>query len=152
MGTHAQRLGHTLPASATVLRRKRGRHSYDSTPGPCCLGFEDGAKRRPTSIADALGQVTVPCQVGDPQVFEIDRVVQQEQRQRGLVVKVCALSLHPLVRPLETAHGLAAALAPLLATTDAPLRFYRFSARKPLGFSQGMNGVLALPLLVLVRE
>src|SRR5258707_6735366 len=29
---------------------------------------------------------------------------------------------------------------------------YRFSARKPLGFSQGMNGVLALPLLVLVRE
>ncbi len=39
-----------------------------------------------------------------------------------------------------------------LTATSALMVDYRFSARKPLGFSQGMNGVLALPLLVLVRE
>jgi len=91
----------------------------DSTPGACCLGFEEGTECGPAGIADALGQVTVAYQVGDPQVFESDRVVQQEQRQRGLVVKVGALPLHRLLSPLEVAYSLAAALAALLALRDA---------------------------------
>ncbi len=40
----------------------------------------------------------------------------------------------------------------IIADVVGGIAYYRFSARRPLGFSQGMNGVLALPLLVLVRE
>src|SRR5260221_4928236 len=119
MGAHTQRLGHALPASTTVLRRERGWHRDNSTPGACCLGFEDGTECGPAGIADALGQVTVPYQVGEAHVFEIDRVVQEKQRQRGLVVKVGAVPLHRLMGPLEVAHGLAAALAALRAPPDA---------------------------------
>jgi hypothetical protein len=121
MGAHTQRLGHALPAATTVLRRERGRHRDHSTPGACCLGFEDGTECGPAGITDALGQVSVAHQVGDPQIFELDRVVQPEQRQRGLVVKVGVVPLHRLVRPLQVAHSRAAALAALLATRTAAL-------------------------------
>ncbi len=72
-----------------------GWHGDDPTPGACCLGFEDGTELRPARIADALGEVAVPYQVGDPQVFQIDGVVVPQQRQRGLVVEVGALPLAP---------------------------------------------------------
>src|SRR6476660_9910076 len=102
MGAHTQRLGHALPASTTVLRRERGWHSYNSTPGACCLGFEAGPKRRPAGIADALGEVRGADHVGHPQIFERDRVVLAQQVQGGLVVEVLSLALHPLLGPLET--------------------------------------------------
>ena len=51
------------PHSATVLRGIGGWHGDHSTPGACCLGFEDGAERRPARIADALGEAasSAPC-------------------------------------------------------------------------------------------
>src|SRR5258708_40289635 len=96
MGAHAQGFGHTFPTARTLLTGERGWHGDDSTPGPCCLGFEDGPKRRPARIADAFGEVVIADQVGDLQVFEIDRIVGSEQRERRLVVEVAALSLHLL--------------------------------------------------------
>jgi len=65
----------TRPAAATVLRGVGGWYGYNPTPGACCLGFEDGPKRRPAGIADALGEVRVADHVGHPQIFEIDGVV-----------------------------------------------------------------------------
>ena len=88
MGAHAQPFGHTRPTAATVLAGVGGGHRDDPTPGACCLGFEDGTELRPARIADALGEVTIPYHVGDPQIFEIDGVVLAQQRQRGLVVEV----------------------------------------------------------------
>ena len=59
MGTHAQTLGHAHPTAIAVLAGIVRGNRDDSTPGACCLGREDGAKRRPARITDALGQVTV---------------------------------------------------------------------------------------------
>jgi hypothetical protein len=64
----------------------------------------------------------VSYQVGELQIFEVDRAILAEQGPRGLVVKVGALSLDRLVRPLEARYRLAPALAPLLAFGDAALR------------------------------
>jgi hypothetical protein len=66
--------------------------------------------------------VTIPHQSGNPPVFAGDGVVLVHQRERRRVVKVGALALHRLMRPLEVAHGLAAAVAALRATGNAPLR------------------------------
>jgi hypothetical protein len=44
------------------------------------------------------------------------------EQQRGLVVKVAPLPLHPLMRALEELHRLATARAPLHAPTHPPLR------------------------------
>ncbi len=69
-----------------------------------------------------------------PQAERADRAAQRVQAHRAELVERIARAVRAdgTIQPL---HGL-----------------YRFSARKPLGFSQGMNGLLALPLLVLVRE
>ena len=75
MGAHTQALGYALPTAATILGGVLGGNRGHPTPGACCLGFEDGTERRPARITDALGEMVVPYHVGDPQVFEIDRVV-----------------------------------------------------------------------------
>jgi len=100
-------------------------------PSPCCLGVEDGAKLRPAGIADALGQVTIPRQVGNPQVFQIDRIVVSEQRQCRLVVEVLPPALHCLVRPLEMAHGLRVRWVPFFRRLTRRCAFASFfSARR----------------------
>ncbi len=88
MGMHTQTLGDARPTAATVLAGIGGWHGDNPTPGACCRGFEDGTELRPTRIADALGEVVIPYHVGDPQVFEIDRVVLAQQCQRGFVMEI----------------------------------------------------------------
>src|SRR5215470_17867246 len=44
VGTHAQTREYSFPAAATLPARERGWRGGDSTPGPCCLGFEDAPK------------------------------------------------------------------------------------------------------------
>ena len=83
-------LGTRPPTAAAVLRGVSGWHGDDPTPGACCHGFEDGAESRPARIADAPGEVVIPYHAGDPQVFQIDRVVGSEQGERRLVVEVRA--------------------------------------------------------------
>src|SRR5215469_8806523 len=68
------------------------------TPGACCLGLKDGAKRCPASIGDALGEVVVPDHIRNPQIFHIDHVILLQQRECGLVMKVAPLPLHRLMR------------------------------------------------------
>src|SRR5258708_11236478 len=120
-----------LPTAATVLAGIGRWHGYDSTPSVCCFGFEDGTELRPTGIRDALGQAVVPYHVGDPQVFEIDRVVLLDQLQGFLVVEVLSLPLHLQVRFRQERDRLAAAMAPFLAPRHAPLR----RLEPPFGFT-----------------
>jgi hypothetical protein len=61
------------------------------------LACEDGAKRCPAGITDALGQVVVPYHIRNQHIFEIDHVILLQQGQCGLVVKVASLLLHRLV-------------------------------------------------------
>jgi hypothetical protein len=58
-------------------------------------------------------------QVGDPHVFQVDRVVLPQERQRRFVVAVGALALDRLLRSAKLAHRLAAPFTALLATRDA---------------------------------
>src|SRR5262249_18761319 len=122
MGTHAQALGHPLATAAAVLAGVLRGDRDDPTPGAGCRGFQDGAERRPAGIAAALGEVAVPHQSGDPQIFERDAVVGAQQTQRRLLVEVAPLPLDRLVRLGEPTHRRAAPMAPLLAAGDAPLR------------------------------
>ncbi len=129
---HAQALGHARPAATTVLTGVGGWHGDNPTPGACCLGFEDGPEPRPAGIADALGEAAVPQQVGDLQVFQIDRVVGAQQRQRRLVVEVGPLSPDRLVRASEARDGLAPSVAAPLAARDAALRLCQLLLPPPV--------------------
>ena len=91
-------------------------------PSVSCFGFEDGPEVRPACVAAGLGEVAIPHQVGDLHIFEGEGVVVAKEVQRRLVVEVRALALHRLVRLGEQSNGLAAAMTPLLASGDAPLR------------------------------
>jgi hypothetical protein len=51
----------------------------------------------PPSIGDALGQVVVPQQVGDPQVVVIDYVVRLDQLAGFSVMEVTALGADVLL-------------------------------------------------------
>src|SRR5262249_50759901 len=90
---------------------------------------QDGQKRAPPGIRDALGQVVVPYQVADLQRFVIDRVVLTHQGERGLMVEVLALPSHVLRRFGEPTDRLPATVAPrlplrhpTLALGQVPLR------------------------------
>ena len=107
MRAHAQTLLHERATAATRLAGIGRIHRDHPTPSVHCFGFEDGAKLRPAGITDALGQVVVPYHIGDLQVFQIDRVVGPEQRQRRLVVEVLSLASHPLMRLGQQGHRLA---------------------------------------------
>lgn len=120
MGAYAQAFGHTLSTARTVLAGERGWHGDNSLAGACCLAGEDGAELRPARIRDAFGEVLIVAHVGHPQLFESDSVVGAEQIQRRLRLEVAALAGNLLVLPLQELHGLAAALAALLAAGDAP--------------------------------
>src|SRR5262249_21233031 len=102
------------------------------TPGACCLGFKDGTKCCPASITDAFGQVAVAYHVGDPQIFQINRVVGTEKYQCGLVVKVGALPADVLMLRGQQLAGLLAALAALLALGDALLSLGKLLFRLPI--------------------
>jgi hypothetical protein len=131
-GTHTQALRYAFPTAATILRGIGGWYGDDSTPGACCLGFEDGAELRPARVTDGLGKAPIPHQVGDPQVFEIDRVVLAQQRQRGFVMEVGALALDVLMRLAELGDGFAPSLAALLAASDAAVRFDQLLLPAPI--------------------
>src|SRR5262245_48702294 len=49
-------------------------------PAPRCLAREESTKLRPAGVRDGLGQMSVPHQVGDPQVFQIEGIVLTQQR------------------------------------------------------------------------
>src|SRR5258707_15624339 len=114
MGAHAQRFGYARPTRATVLAGVRWRDRHDPTPGPCCLGFEEAAELRPAGIAEALAERAVPYQVGDPQVFEVERVVRAHEGERHLVVEVAPLPPDVLMGFGEQHHGLLPTVAALL--------------------------------------
>src|SRR5215469_10784351 len=92
MGPYRETFRHTLPTSATVLTGVLGGHRDHLTPGPCCLGFEDGAERRPARITDALGKVPIPDHIADLQIFQIDYVVGSDEGERRLMVEVGTLA------------------------------------------------------------
>jgi hypothetical protein len=75
--------------------------------------------------------VVVSHHVGDPQVFVIDHIVRPHQREGCLVVKVCPLAAHCLMRLRENTDSFAPAIAPALATTDTALAF----GELPLGLA-----------------
>jgi hypothetical protein len=52
----------------------------------------------PSGIADALGKVVIPNQVGRLQVLVRDGVVLARQGERRLVVTVLSLTAHSLMR------------------------------------------------------
>ncbi len=91
-------------------------------PSVSCFGFEDGPEVRPACVAAGLGEVAIPHHAGDLHLFAGEGVVVAKEVQRRLVVEVRALALHRLVRLGEQSNGLAAAMTPLLASGDAPLR------------------------------
>src|SRR5262249_27861793 len=109
--------------ACTILRGVHGWHSDDSTASICCFAFKEGTECCPPRIADALGEVMVPYQVGDPHILQIDDIVSAHHQERGLVVKGRALPLHHLVLPLQQVHRLAAALAALLPAAHPALGF-----------------------------
>src|SRR5262249_62109665 len=102
MGAHAQALLRALPAATTVLRRVGGycRHHL-LTSGYCFVG-KAGAELLPTGISDALAEVSVPQQAGNPQRFQIERVVGSQQRKGRLEVEAAALPPDLLVRGEQT--------------------------------------------------
>ena len=108
-------------AATTGLRGRGRRHGDDSTPGPCCLGAEDGQALGPPRVAEARGQVVILDQVGRLHVFVRDRVVLPDQGERRLVVEVGALALD-LQRCLgEQPYRFAPPVAPHLASRDPAL-------------------------------
>src|SRR5258708_26207017 len=122
MGTNAQVLGHTRPPAATVLAGVLRRDRYRSLTGTFCVAYEDAGELIPPGIADTLGEVVVPQQVGGSQVFQINGVVGVHKCQRRLVVVIATLALDVLIRAGQQLHRLCAAVAPLRATTHATLR------------------------------
>jgi hypothetical protein len=119
--------------AAAILAGVGGRDREHLTPGARCtlhaarctlhaaLAFEDGPKRCPARIADALGLVVVTDQIRNPHIFNIDYVVLLQQRQRALMLKVPPLALHRLMVALAQGDGLAAMLAALLAASHLAL-------------------------------
>src|SRR5260370_39379091 len=98
MGPHRQTFRHTFPTAAALMAGERRGHREHPTPGPYCLGFEDGTECCPARSTDAFGEVAIPYHIADLQVFEIQRVVGSQQRARRLVVEVAPLPLHVLMR------------------------------------------------------
>src|SRR5258706_11153817 len=115
MDTNGERFFHPFATPAAILRGERRRNRHHSTPGPCCLGFEDGTECGPPSIADALGELMIPDHVADLQIFQIDRVGGSQQCNRRLMMKVCPLAPHMLMLAGQHLDGLFAAVAALLA-------------------------------------
>src|SRR6516164_5617529 len=115
MPAHGQAFLHHHTATRTGLA---GEHRVDrlhSLPGACSLESKDGQQRAPPRIADALGQVTVLDQVGDPQVFVIDDVVRLDQLTGFSVMEVTALVADVLVGFRQERRRFASAVAPPLA-------------------------------------
>ena len=136
MCAHAQGFRYAFPTTATVLRGIGGWHRDDLTPGACCLGFEDAAERCPARITDALGEMTIPYHIGDPQIFESRSCRTAQQETRRLVMEIgplaldcwCAASSNVspscgACSPFATAHALLA-----FAMCFSALRWWRGSS------------------------
>jgi hypothetical protein len=121
MPAERQALGDQDAAARTGLAGERWMDRYDSPTGACCLVGEGAQERCPPGILDAFGEVMVPEHVGRLQVLVIDRVVLPNQRQRCLVMEVCSLASHLLVRFGEQLDRLAPTVTSLLATGDPAL-------------------------------
>ncbi len=65
----------------------------------------------------------MPHQVGNLQIFQIDRLVGSEQFQRCLMMKVSPLAFDRLMCPLKVPDGFPMAVAALLALRDTALCF-----------------------------
>jgi hypothetical protein len=98
--------------------------------GACRLESEDGEKRRPARIGDALGEVVVLDHVGRVQVFVIDRIVRPHQGERRLMVKILPLALQLLMRLGKQRYRLAPTMAALLSSGPPTLRCFQ----RALGF------------------
>jgi hypothetical protein len=85
-------------AARTPLTRERRVDRLHLLPGACCLESEDGEKRRPACVRDALCKVVVPDHIGRLQLFMIDRVVLLNEGQRRLMVEVLSLATYRLMR------------------------------------------------------
>src|SRR5262249_836146 len=72
---------------------------------------------------DALAEMSIPYQVSDPHIFEVDRVEVAYECVGGLVMEVGALALHFLMLARQQLDRLLAALAARLAPGDAALGF-----------------------------
>ena len=65
--------------------------------GARCLEGKNGQKPRPACVVNALGEMMVLDHVGRLQILIIDRVIDADQSQRRLVVKILALAAHLLM-------------------------------------------------------
>src|SRR5262249_38753140 len=98
MPANAQALLDSFTASTAILGRVGGWHGCHSTASVHCFDFEDGAHLRPTSIRYGCAWRAVLYQVGHPQVFETDRVVDPQQQHCGRVAKLPTLTADFLAR------------------------------------------------------
>ena len=69
----------------------------------------------------AFGQVMVPYQLGDPQIFQRDRVIRCEQHACRLVREVTSLALDRLLLAPQQRSSFLAAFAASLAPADPTL-------------------------------
>src|SRR5258708_11860664 len=136
MGTHAEAFRHALPAAARVVAGECRRNRDHLTPGPCCLGFKDAPERCPARIADAFGEVGVPDQIADLQVFQIDHIVLAHQAKRRLMVEITPLPLDLLMLLRALSDGLPPSRTPPLAARQALLGFRKLF----LGFAVMAGG------------
>ena len=113
----------------TCLASERGIDRLRSLPGARRLESEDGKKRCPTGIRDALSKGVILNHVTDPQVFMVYRVVLPNQRERRLVVKILPLVADVLMRSGEERDGLASPMAPLLAPRHSALAASQIGVR-----------------------
>ena len=79
------------------------------------LEGKDSEELSPARIADALGQVVIPHQVGHSQVFMIDHVVGLHQLGGLLVMEVAALPCNVLLGFGQQGYRFASAAAALFA-------------------------------------
>ena len=123
MRAHAEALRDARPTATTVLAGVLRRDGHRVRTGARGLVLRRGAKLPPADIRDGFAEAVVPYQVGDLQIFTIDRVIGPDERQRRLVVIIAPVPLHVLMVIGQEFPGLLAALAPLLAVGEPFLRF-----------------------------
>src|SRR5262249_24746901 len=122
MGAYGETFLYTFSASATILAGILCGHCHYLLTGACCLVRKRSAKLAPAGIADALAEMPIPHQIGDPQVFYIQPIVLAHQCQRRLVVEDAPLASYLMVLLGDQPARLLTPFAPLLAAGEPFLR------------------------------
>ena len=121
MPANGQALRDDNATARTGLTGERRVYRLHSLPGARSLESKDGEKLSPARIADALGQMVIPHQVGNPQVFMVDDIVGVDELVGLLVVEVTPLPCDMEMRLGQQGDGFAPTMTALLAPGDPSL-------------------------------